>query len=69
MEVMCIPSMHWTIPDEFQVVAVAEPDKERRELLCGKDINIPAEMCFESYEELAWKRIKLADCAMVCTHG
>ncbi len=30
-EVMFILSMHWTIRNEYQVVAVAEPDKERRE--------------------------------------
>ena len=38
-------------PDEFQVVAVAEPDKERRESF-AKRHNIPEELCFESYEEL-----------------
>ena len=36
VEAMCIPSMHLDHPDEFQVVAVAEPDKERREIVCGK---------------------------------
>ena len=41
-------------PDEFQVVAVAEPDKERRELFAAKH-HIPAELCFESYEELLKK--------------
>ena len=52
-------------PDEFQVVAVAEPDKERRESF-AKRHNIPEELCFESYEELLEKE-KLADCAMICT--
>lgn len=52
-------------PDEFQVVAVAEPDKERRELFAAKH-HISAELCFESYEELL-KKEKMADCAMVCT--
>ena len=52
-------------PDEFQVVAVAEPDKERRESF-AKRHNIPEELCFESYEELLGKE-KLADCAMICT--
>ena len=52
-------------PDEFQVVAVAEPDRERRELFASKH-HIPAELCFESYEELLEKE-KMADCAMVCT--
>ena len=45
-------------PDEFQVVAVAEPDKERRESF-AKRHNIPEELCFESYEELLGKE-KLA---------
>ena len=44
--------------DEFQVVAVAEPDKERRELFAAKH-HIPAEMCFESYEELLEKDKKI----------
>ena len=52
-------------PDEFQVVAVAEPDPERRELFAAKH-QIPSELCFESYEELL-KKEKMADCAMVCT--
>ena len=53
-------------PDEFQVVAVAEPDKERREIFFFAKHNIPEELCFESYEELLGKE-KLADCAMICT--
>ena len=52
-------------PDEFQVVAVAEPDPERRELFAAKH-QIPSELCFVSYEELL-KKEKMADCAMVCT--
>ena len=52
-------------PDEFQVVAVAEPDKTRREEF-AKRHNIKEEFQFSSYEELL-KREKLADCAMVCT--
>lgn len=52
-------------PDEFQVVAVAEPDKERREIFAAKH-HIPEELCFKSYEELLAKE-KMADCAMVCT--
>ena len=38
-------------PDEFKVVAVAEPDQERRELFAAKH-NIPKELQYESYEEL-----------------
>ena len=35
-------------PDEFQVVAVAEPDKERREIFAAKH-HIPEELCFKSW--------------------
>lgn len=42
-------------PDEFQVVAVAEPDKERREIFAAKH-HIPEELCFKSYEELLAKK-------------
>lgn len=52
-------------PDEFQVVAVAEPDKERREMFAARH-HIPPELCFESYEKMLGKE-KMADCAMVCT--
>lgn len=52
-------------PDEFKVVAVAEPDKKRR-IEFAKRHHIPDEMQFETYEELL-KKDKMADCAMVCT--
>ena len=52
-------------PDEFKVVAVAEPDQERRELFAAKH-NIPKELQYESYEELL-QQDKMADCAMICT--
>ena len=52
-------------PDEFKVVAVAEPDQERRELFAAKH-NIPKELQYESYEELL-QQDKIADCAMICT--
>ena len=42
-------------PDEFQVVAVAEPDKTRREEF-AKRHNIKEEFQFSSYEELLKKR-------------
>ena len=45
-------------PDEFKVVAVAEPDKERRELFAAKH-NIPKELQYESYEELLQFRLYL----------
>ena len=52
-------------PDEFKVVAVAEPDQERRKLFAAKH-NIPKELQYESYEELL-QQDKMADCAMICT--
>ena len=53
------------IPEKFKLVALAEPVKEKREYL--RDLyNVPADMCFESYEELL-KRPKFADIVMVCT--
>lgn len=52
-------------PDEFKIVAVAEPNQERRELFALKH-KIPKELQFESYEELLCKE-KMADCTMVCT--
>lgn len=52
-------------PDEFRVVAVAEPDQKRREEFAQKH-GIPKERQFTSYEELL-SQDKMADCAMVCT--
>lgn len=52
-------------PEEFKVVAVAEPDCERRELFAARH-GIDKNMQFTSYEELLTKE-KLADCAMICT--
>ena len=52
-------------PNEFKVVAVAEPDPERREAFSKKH-NITQGMQFESYKEIL-KRDKIADCAMICT--
>ncbi len=52
-------------PDEFQVVAVAEPDKKRREIFAEKH-QISKERQFSSYEELLQEE-KIADCALVCT--
>ena len=52
-------------PDEFKVVAVAEPNAHVREVFAEK-YQIADEMQFESYEQLLAKG-KLADCAMVCT--
>ena len=52
-------------PDEFKVIAVAEPDQERRKLFAAKH-NIPKELQYESYEELL-QQDKMADSAMICT--
>ncbi len=52
-------------PEQFKLVALAEPVKEKREYL--RDLyNVPADMCFESYEEVL-KRPKFADIVMICT--
>ena len=52
-------------PDEFRIVAVAEPDPERRAIFSEKH-KIPQEWQFQSYEELLNKE-KIADCAIICT--
>lgn len=51
--------------DEIQFVAVAEPDKERRDKFC-KLHNIAPENTFETWEEILNKP-KMADIALVCT--
>ncbi|MDC7289736.1 Gfo/Idh/MocA family oxidoreductase [Blautia schinkii] len=52
-------------PEEFRVVAVAEPDEKRRKEF-GKKHHIPEAMQFDTYEKLLSLE-KTADCAMVCT--
>ncbi len=52
-------------PDEFRIVAVAEPDEARR-LSFAKRHRIPEELQFSDYEEL-FEKEQIADCAMVCT--
>lgn len=52
-------------PDELKFVAVAEPDPVRRERF-AKAHNIPAEACFETWEDLLDKP-KMADAAMIMT--
>lgn len=56
--------MH-TMPEKFEVVAVAEPIKERREYIKNLH-NIPDEMCFTSWEQLT-ALSKCADLAIVAT--
>lgn len=52
-------------PNELKFVAVAEPDRERREAF-QKEHNIPDEYCYESWEELL-AQPKMADCVLICT--
>lgn len=52
-------------PDEFQIVAVAEPMQERREEMCRRH-NIPPERAYENWEQLL-EEPKMADCALICT--
>lgn len=51
--------------NEMQVVAVAEPDQERRELFAGLH-NIDEDNVFVTWEDLLAKD-KLADCILICT--
>ncbi len=52
-------------PEQFKLVGLAEPVKEKREYL--RDLyNVPEDMCFESYEEIL-ALPKFADVAMICT--
>lgn len=52
-------------PDYFNLVAIAEPIKEKRDYL-RKLYDVREDMCFESYEELL-KLPRIADVAMICT--
>lgn len=52
-------------PQDLKIVGIAEPNEQRRETL-RKEHNIPAENCFDSYEEL-FARPKFADAAFICT--
>lgn len=52
-------------PEMLQVVAVAEPRADRRNILAG-DLNVPESGRFASWQELLHKP-KMADCAFVCT--
>ncbi|MDD2970615.1 MAG: Gfo/Idh/MocA family oxidoreductase [Lachnospiraceae bacterium] len=52
-------------PDEFKVIAVAEPDNTRRMEFAALH-HIPAEKCFYSYKECLAQE-KMADCVLVCT--
>ena len=51
--------------EQYEVVAVAEPRKERREYIQNTH-NLPDEMCFTCWEEFV-KQPKMADVAIVST--
>ena len=51
--------------EQYEVVAVAEPRKERREYIQNTH-NLPDEMCFTCWEEFV-KQPKMADIAIVST--
>ena len=52
-------------PNELKIIAVAEPNRERRERLAGLH-GISTDYCYENYESLLAKE-KMADCALICT--
>ncbi len=52
-------------PDQLQIVAIAEPRRDRLELL-AEELNIPQENRFSCWEELL-KLPRMADCCFVCT--
>lgn len=53
-------------PNELKIVGVAEPGLERRKKIQVKH-EIPAENCFESWEEVLNLDRKIADIAIICT--
>ena len=53
-------------PNELQIVAVAEPEVERRTKL-QQAHKIPSENCFETWEEALQLGQKMADIAIICT--
>lgn len=59
---MCYAGYALSHPDEFKIVAVADPNEHRR-AEAARIHGIPPEMCFESSEELATQP-KLADTAI-----
>ena len=52
-------------PEDLKIVAVTEPDEERRNLIAEVH-GIPEERCYQDYRELLEEE-KMADCALVCT--
>ena len=54
-----------TFPERLKVVAVAEPDKYRRERI-AREYNIPQDKCFESWEDFV-KLPRMCDAVAICT--
>ena len=54
-----------TLPEDFELVAVAEPIDNRREYVKKKH-NLPDELCFTTWEPLL-EQPKMADVAVICT--
>ena len=52
-------------PEKVKIVAVAEPNEQRRNYM-AKLYNIPAEFCFNGYEEFC-QRPKMCDAVAICT--
>ena len=52
-------------PDEFQIVAIAEPDTAKREAM-KKAHKIPEDSVYETWEPLL-ERPRFADAALICT--
>ena len=53
------------LPDQMQIVAIAEPIEEKREYV-RKRYNVPAENCYE-LGEVMFEQEKMADVAFICT--
>ena len=52
-------------PEELQIIAVAEPKPDRRNILADA-LNLPEPSRYSSWEELL-EQPRMADCAFVCT--
>lgn len=53
------------MPENYEIVAVAEPIKARRDLIASL-AGLPADCCFESWEPLLTRK-KFADACLICT--
>ena len=52
-------------PERLKIVAVADPNKYRRDQM-AKEYDIPADKCFESWEDFV-KQPKMCDAVAICT--